>query len=221
MFKHELLPDINIQAEMVNGKRHYLTPEGNKYPSVTTVLSPMSAEGIAAWRAKVGEEEANKISRKASSRGTKVHTLAENYVMNRDWKSGAMPNHIEMFNPLARFLDTNLQTVYGCEIGLYSDRLKMAGRCDLVCQMFDIPTIVDFKTASKLKDEKYILNYFFQTTIYGMMVKERYGLDIGAICVLIATQDDGLQVFHKSISHYKPQLFNYLVNSGHLRLKDS
>lgn len=219
IFKHELLPEINLEAEMINGKRHYLTPSGKKYPSVTTVLSPMSAAGIAEWRARVGEDEANRISSKASSRGTKVHLIAENYVMNRDYKSNVMPSHIEMFHPVQKFLDKNLEVVYGSEIALYSDRLKMAGRCDLVCGMFGIPTIVDFKTARQLKEERHILNYFFQTTIYGMMVKERHGMDIGAICILIATEHDGLQVFHKSISHYKPQLFSYLIDSGHLKKK--
>ena len=216
MFDMELLPEIQLTAEMIDGKRYYLTPEGNKYPSVTTVLSQMNAKAIAEWRARVGEEEANRISSQASSRGTKIHSIAENYVLGKPHPKGVMPSHLEMFKPLKTYLDNHLQCVYGTEIALYSDRLKMAGRCDLVARIGGIPTIVDFKTSRKLKEEQHILNYFLQTTTYAAMVKERHNLPVKAICILIMTEHDGLQVFHKPVSMYIDPLLNYLRSVNHL-----
>lgn len=214
-FDHKLLPEASIVAEMVDGKRHYLTPEGNKYPSITTVLSKMSADSIAQWRANVGEEKANQISSAAARRGTKVHELAEAYVLGKSVEN-PMPLHVEMFKPIQKFLDEKVGTIYGCEIGLYSDRLKVAGRCDLVCSIGGVPTIVDFKTASKPKKESYITNYFYQATAYGMMVKERHKLPVESICILISVQGEGMQVFHKPMIDYKLPLIEYLVSIGHL-----
>ena len=65
----------DLEAVTGDKGRFYTDPEGNKYASVTTVLSILSEEAIQAWRARVGEEEANRISRQASSRGTTVHNI--------------------------------------------------------------------------------------------------------------------------------------------------
>ena len=70
----------DLKTETLDTGRTYLDPEGNPYPSVTTVLKILSEEGIAKWRARVGEEEANRVSRIASTRGTQVHNILENYV---------------------------------------------------------------------------------------------------------------------------------------------
>lgn len=217
MFDLQLLPDVQLEAEMIDGKRYYLTPSGNKYPSVTTVLSQLTAPGIAEWRARVGEEEANRISSKAAARGTKIHSIAENYVLNKTYTKGVMPHHLEQFAPIRKFLDQHLQAVYGSETALYSDRLRVAGRCDLICRMNDIPTIVDFKTARKPKEEHYIRNYFLQATMYALMVKELHHLPVESICILIATEHDGLQVFHKPVMQYRDDLLNYLYEINHLQ----
>lgn len=216
MFDMELLPEIELVAEMIEGKRYYLTPEGNKYPSVTTILSQLNAKGIAEWRARVGEEEANRISTQAASRGTKIHSIAENYVLGKPMPSSVMPSHLEMFKPLKKYLDNHLQCVYGSEIALYSDRLKLAGRCDLVARIGGIPTIVDFKTARKPKEEQYILNYFLQATTYAAMVKERHQLPVKALAILIMTEHDGLQVFHRPINQFIDPLLDYLRSIKHV-----
>src|SRR6056300_757708 len=89
--------------------RKYFTPEGNTYPSITTVLSILSKDSIMAWRKRVGEEEANKISRQASTRGTAVHKLAEDYIDNlEDWNKGHMPANLFSFNQLKAILDERL-----------------------------------------------------------------------------------------------------------------
>lgn len=109
--------------------RRYFTPDGNAYPSITTVLGVLSKDGIIAWRKRVGEEEANKISRQAATRGTAVHKLAEDYLDNLpDWNKGAMPANIASFNDLKKILDERLNNIYFQEEFLYSDRLKCAGQ---------------------------------------------------------------------------------------------
>lgn len=216
MFDLQLLPDSAIEAEYIDGKRHYKTPDGNKYPSVTTVLSQINAKAIAEWRARVGEEEANKISTKASSRGTKVHAMAESFVLNKGIPKNVMPSHVSMFAPLKGFLEEKVDIVYGSEIGLYSDRLRLAGKCDLICSINGLPTIVDFKTSSKLKEESYIKNYFLQTTAYALMTKERHKLPVEAICILISTEHDGLQVFYKTVREYRDDLITFLRSIKHI-----
>ena len=81
-FKHELVELYQLKVATANGKRFYETPEGDHYPSVTTITGLLSREAIQAWRLRVGEEAANKITKAATTRGTKVHKLAEMYLRN-------------------------------------------------------------------------------------------------------------------------------------------
>ena len=113
----------DLKTENHEGKRFYVTPEGNKYISITSLLSHLSAAGISQWRARVGEAEANKISRQASSRGTRVHNICESYVKNQDGiLDNALPDAIEMFNSIQPLLD-RIDNVHVIEGALYSDEL--------------------------------------------------------------------------------------------------
>jgi genome maintenance exonuclease 1 len=197
-FEHKLLPKIEIPRKEIDGKRHYVTPNGDAYRSVTTILSELSKEGIAKWREKVGEEQANKISGKASRRGTKLHNMMEDYVGNiEDFALNKMPTTTALFLDLQPIVDLNVQEVYGIEYPLYSDRLRAAGTSDLICLYDGKPTILDYKTANKPKQEKWINNYFIQSTAYSIMVKERYDIDIEQIVIMIAVDNDQPQVFVK------------------------
>lgn len=209
-FNIQPLPSDHLPTEMINGKRYYVTPEGNKYPSVTTVLSSMSAQGIAEWRARVGNETANKISTQASGRGTKVHTIAEDYLKNKEnYLQGHMPSNIETFNQIKKYLDEWCDDVYGNEIALYSNELRTAGRCDLVARIHGIRTIGDFKTAKKWKKEEWIQNYFFQCTAYALMLYERQKIWCPQICLMIATDEDGLQPILKQTRQYVEQVRDF------------
>ena len=209
-FDLQYYPSYTLPTETVNGKRHYRTPEGQLYPSVTTVLSSMSAEGIDTWRARVGEEAANKVSVQASGRGTQVHKIAEDYLRNEDnYLDGHMPANIETFNQIKKYLDEHVDIVYGNEIALYSHDLKTAGRCDLVGRIHGIRTVGDFKTAKKHKKEEWIKNYFFQCTAYALMLHERQGIWCPQICLMIATDEDGLQPILKQTSQYVEQVRSF------------
>lgn len=209
-FDLKYLTNHQLPTVTVNGKRYYVTPDGNRYPSVTTVLSSMSAEGIAQWRAKVGEDVANKISTQASGRGTKVHQIAEDYLRNKEnYLEGAMPSNIATFNQIKSYLDEHVDEVYGNEICLYSDDLKTAGKCDLIGRIHGIRTIGDFKTAKKFKKEQWITNYFYQCTAYALMLYEREKLWCPQICIMIATDEDGLQPILKQTKQYVEEVRHF------------
>lgn len=203
----ETLADHKLERVSVDGKRYYVTPSGEKYPSVTTVLSTLNADAIKEWRNKVGAEEAQKISTQASRRGTAVHLLAERYLRNEpDWNRGAMPANIATFLTIKEYLDKWCDNVYANEIMLYSDDLRTAGQCDMVGRIHGIRTIGDFKTAKKAKKKEWITNYIYQCTAYALMLYEREGVWCPQICVMIATDEDGLQVFLERTSDYVPQV---------------
>lgn len=203
----ETLADHKLERVSVDGKRYYVTPDGKKYPSVTTVLSTLNANAIQEWRNKVGADQAQKISTQASRRGTAVHLLAERYLRNElDWNRDAMPANVATFLPIKEYLDKWCDNVYANEIMLYSDDLRTAGQCDMVGRIHGIRTIGDFKTAKKAKKKEWITNYLYQCTAYALMLHEREGVWCPQICVMIATDEDGLQVFLERTSDYVPQV---------------
>ena len=198
MFNHITLEDRlpELEVETLPTGRTYKTPDGKKYPSVTTVLGEESKAGILAWRKRVGEEEANKISFQASSRGTSVHTLAENYINNDpEWSKGAMPTSVYAFNQIKSILDARMNNVYAQEVPLYSDKLEVAGRVDLIAEWDNELAIIDFKTARKPKEEKWIQNYFMQCAFYAAAFYERTGVVIKKSVILITVDHNEPQVF--------------------------
>ena len=195
-FIHEnILGDIELTTIYENGKRLYITPTNEKYPSVTTVLSNYKKEGIIQWRKRIGEEQANKISTQASRRGTKVHKLCENYLNNEDAIfESYTPDNIVMFKSIQPILD-ELEVVYAQERTLFSHHLKTAGRVDCVGKFRGKPHIIDFKTSNKLKKWEWIDNYFMQGAAYSVMWEEMTGIPIPNIAIIIAVADDIPQVF--------------------------
>lgn len=202
-FVHKPLPRLEIPRVEEDGKRYYVTPNGDRYRSVTTILSQLSKQGIEEWRARIGEEEATKITTKAATRGTKLHTMMEDYVANdEDFALNKMPTTTSLFLDIQPYVDKNVDEVYGIEYPLFSDRLRAAGTSDLICKYAGRVTILDYKTSSKRKRESWIENYFVQSTAYAMMVKERYDLDVEQIVILIAVADDLPQVFVKDPNEF-------------------
>ena len=211
-FKHDLFQEIKLETSYVDGKRYYTTPEGSKYRSVTTALSSMGADKIAEWRKRVGNEEANRISTRSSNRGTKLHKLCEDFVLGNNLELNV--NQLVTFNPIKEYLEKYMDVVYGVELGLYSNTLQLAGRCDLVGRLHGLPCIIDFKTASKPKKEEWITNYFYQTTAYAQMVTERYQMLVKWVCILIVTEDGELQVFYRPVKNYYKPLLQFLQQNN-------
>tara|TARA_Y100000816_G_C25917215_1_gene478331 strand:+ start:131 stop:781 length:651 start_codon:yes stop_codon:yes gene_type:complete len=194
-FIHENpLGDIELNTVTENGKRCYVTPTGEKYPSVTTVLSNYKKDGIIKWRKRVGEKEANKISTKASRRGTKVHKLCEDYLNNESAFQGYTPDNVDMFKTIQPTLN-EIEVVYAQERTLFSHHLKTAGRVDCVGKFRGKTHIIDFKTSNKPKKWEWIDNYFMQGSAYSVMWEEMTGVPVPYIAIIIAVADDTPQVF--------------------------
>ena len=185
-----------LKSVTQNGKRYYVTPEGNKYPSVTTVAGIFAKEGIKKWRAKVGEEKANKITTQASVRGTAVHKICEDYINNdADYLKGQMPSNIQSFNSIKPIIDDKIDNVIMQECPLYSDYLKVAGTVDCIADWDNRLSIIDFKTSRKQKKREWIDNYFMQTSAYAVMFEERTKRPINQIVILITVDNEDPQVF--------------------------
>ena len=196
------LPDIT--TESIKGKRFYVTPEGNKYPSITTVLSDRNKEGIVKWRESVGNDVANQVMRQAASRGTAVHTLIENYLNNEELsKQDVLP--VALFVTMKSELD-NINNIRIQEGGLYSDKLGVAGRVDCIAEYKGKISVIDFKTSTKEKKEEWVENYFIQGSAYCEMYEERFLQPIEQVVILIVTEDGAVQTFIKDKKDYLPLL---------------
>jgi genome maintenance exonuclease 1 len=214
-FNHVKLPqlDFDLKVETTDSGRLYATPTGEKYKSITTVLSNHNKQAIMEWRERIGAEEATKISTKAANRGTKVHKICEDYINNEipELKMQMMmPDLKEMFFKIKPIIDEKLGDVYSQEQALYSHRLKIAGRVDLIGMWNGKLSVIDFKTSARQKEESYIQNYFMQCTAYALMFSELTGMWIDDIVVLIATGEGEAQVFERQIHDYRKPLMQYI-----------
>ena len=210
MFNYVGMPVLVDDAEAVqkDGKRYYPTPEGNFYPSVTTVTGVRT--DMSKWRARVGEDVANAISKRATTRGTKFHAIVESYLKNDlDETVEGLPKYL--FGAARKTLD-RISDIHCIEQYLYSDYLRLAGRVDCVASFDNTLSIIDFKTSTKLKKLEWIQNYFVQCAAYAIMYYERTGVKVDKLTVLIACESDMImQVFETyDISYYVKLLHEYI-----------
>tara|TARA_R110002153_G_scaffold798_10_gene3798 strand:- start:3306 stop:3971 length:666 start_codon:yes stop_codon:yes gene_type:complete len=202
MFEHKKMMFEELNTESIGGNRHYITPNG-AYPSITTVLGVLSKQGIAEWRARVGEEVANRISTQAARRGTNVHQMCEDYVNNELDKTKFLPHEKAMFNSIKKVLDESLGLVYAQECPLYSDYLGIAGRVDCVAEYNGRLSIIDYKTSGKMKKKEWIGNYFQQASAYCVMFEERTKIPVDQIVIVVAVEnEDKAQVFVEKRDNY-------------------
>lgn len=202
-FTHETM-DLgydDLVADTRPSGRTYITPDGSRYPSITTVLSILSEEAIAKWRARVGDEEANRIGQRASGRGTLVHSIVERYLLNED-TTDFLPHIRQSLENLRPILDNRVGTIYGLEVPLYSSHLGLAGRCDCIAQFDGVPSIVDFKTSKRVKKHENISNYFAQMSGYAVMWEERTGMPIVNTVIIMDVDDHEPLVFKEHRDNY-------------------
>lgn len=210
-FNHKPLVLPELSAETQENGRIYITPSGARYPSVTTVLGLLSKDSIAEWRKRVGDEEANRISRKATSLGTAIHKIVEDYLNNKeDYIEGYGPFEKMVFSSFQECLN-KIDNILCQESTLYSDILKVAGRVDCIAEYDGQLSIIDFKTANKAKEEEHILGYFLQLTMYSLMLEEMTGIRIPNIVILMVTTSAEVLVFKKKRTDYYKQVKD-LVN---------
>jgi len=188
------IPKIESQT-FSDGKRYYVTPEGKKLPSVTTVVGAQKKQAIMEWRQRVGEEVANKISKQATTRGTNMHSLCEYYLNNEPKPPGVvMPDAKEMFISIKPYLN-KINNIHYQEVGLWSSQLGLAGRVDCIGEYEGKLSVIDFKTSKKAKDRESILDYFWQCTAYALMYEELIGQPIDELVIIMAVQDSTPLIF--------------------------
>ena len=196
------------EKENASGGRYYKTPTGSSYPSVTTVLSEYSKEGIKEWRKRIGEEAANKIMRQSSIRGSKFHSMAEDFLNN----SFSFDNYglleTELFKVAIPELE-KIDNIRAQEVPLFSHHLRMAGRVDCVAEYQGKLSIIDFKTARAEKSRDHILNYFMQATAYAIMFEERTKIPVSNLVLIIAVEDGFAQIMNGKRDDYVKDLLKY------------
>lgn len=207
LFEHNFFPKFELERVNINGVRHYATPDGKKYKSVTTILGEKTDKtALYEWRKRVGEAEANRVSTQAANRGTAIHSICEYYLLNEpNYPKGVMPVNMDTFKQLRPHIDEHIGKIYGIEYFLYSHQLKTAGATDCIADYDGIPTIVDFKTSRKPKKEEWIENYFLQATAYALMAEEllcEWQFKIPQIAIMIAVDDEQPQLFVKQKEQY-------------------
>jgi genome maintenance exonuclease 1 len=219
MFNHIHHDFPKLLQENVDGTRCYVTPDGKKYPSVTTVLSDYGKEELNAWKARVGEKEAARVSRKATTRGTAVHAAIEHYLHNKDISELEMlPNVKEMFVKMKQEL-VKLNNIHCLETKLFSHELRLAGTVDCIAEHNGVLSVIDFKTSRRLKKKESIQHYFMQGAAYAHMFREMTNLNIQQVVILIGVEgvpfcqtmkvdpNDHIDELKKYITQYENRLF--------------
>ena len=208
MFNHVQISLPEVTTETINRKRFYVTPEGEKYPSIATVLSTRKKEGLFEWRKRVGNDVANYVARTSASRGTKVHHMCEDYLNNEFDEEKHKKDFLPfcLFNQLKDQALCNMNNIYAQEAGLYSDKYKVAGRVDCVAEYKDTLSIIDFKTSTRERSDDWNENYYIQGSAYAEMFEERTEMKIDQVVILVVTEDGTVQEFVKNKQDYLPML---------------
>ncbi len=184
----------NLQRVDTEIGRHYLDSNGNLVPSVTTVLSKTSnnKEGIEKWRQKVGDVEADRIMKQSTDIGTAVHEAIEKYLSKEHWDDFEETNDQLMARKMtSKFINQGLEKIteiWGLEVGLILDNLY-AGTADCVGTYQDIPSLIDFKTARRIKRREWIEDYFLQGCAYANAHNVMFNTEIKQIVILMVDRD--------------------------------
>lgn len=198
------------EENLFNG-RFYITPDGNRYPSITTVLSSQDDGGIERWKQRVGEAEATRVSNFAKNRGNYMHDLMEKYIRQEEINaSRLLPLYKNSFIRISKILDERLSEWYVQEKQLYSDYLKLAGRIDLAARFDGIRSIVDYKTSGKVKKKEWIDSYFIQETAYSIMLEERTGVSFPNLVIIMDVLGQDPIVFKEHRDNWVKPLMNII-----------
>jgi CRISPR/Cas system-associated exonuclease Cas4 (RecB family) len=203
------LPELHSET-FPDGKRYYTTPSGLKLPSVTTVIGATPKTEIIEWKERVGAEEANRVSKIASGRGSRLHTLCENYLNNKPLGM-TMPDALEMFLAIKPELN-RINNIHYQECTLWSETLGLAGRVDCIGEFDGVLSVIDFKTSKRKKEKEDISDYFAQCTAYALMYEELVEITIGQIVVIMSVDHEQPLVFIEKTKDHIESLHKYIEN---------
>lgn len=209
MFTHQPLVKLNIERIDSPLGRRYKTDTGQLFESVTTWLSRTKDDDyLIEWRERIGEKEADKITRRAAGRGTRLHENVERYLKNEVVKLSEMSMFDRaLFKPFTNALNNHVNNIKAIEYPLYSLALRLAGTVDCIAEYDGVLSIIDFKTAKARKNKEDISSYFLQTSIYSYMVEELYGIKIDKMVIIMALDyENKVQIFEESRKIWRPEL---------------
>ena len=199
MFNHVKLDLPKLERETIDGVRYYKVPKEEellKLVSITSVTSHFNKEIFVKWRKKVGDEEADRVTRKATSRGTDMHTLVENHLYNAETLPQVQPLSEMLFN-VAKPALKRINNIYALEGSLYSQFLGIAGTVDCIAEFDGELSIIDFKTSKKPKPREWIDNYFVQCCAYACMLHELTGLSVKKFVIIMSCENGEIEVYEE------------------------
>ena len=205
------LGDLELDKKEVDGIRLYNLPNGDWVPSITSVTSFYNREVFRKWRQRVGENEANRVTKESTTRGTDYHEAAQAYLENKelDWDN-YLPLTQFMFKSSQPYLD-KIGKIHAIERTLYSEYLGLAGRVDCIAEYDGELAIIDFKTSKKIKPEKWVEQYFVQETAYACMYYELTGIPVEKLITIMVTPEGDVHVYDKrNKSDYIKLLVKYV-----------
>ena len=221
MFNHIDITLPKLERTTIDGIRYYSIPDNGellKMVSITSVTSHFNREIFVKWRKKVGDVEADKITKQATSRGTDMHTLVENYLYNK-----SLPEVQPLSNILFKIAKKELNkidNIHCLEGALYSKYLGVAGTTDCIGEHEGELAVIDFKTSKKEKPRNWIENYFVQAMFYGMAYYELTGTPIKKLVIIMACEDGECVVYEeRDLKKYMKLVVQYIKKFVNDRLE--
>ena len=213
MFNHvpAVLPPL--ERETVDGVRYYKVPDADEFVklvSITSITSFWNREKFAKWRKKIGEDKANEITRKATSRGTDTHTLIEHYLLNEETLPKVQPISDFLYK-IAKPTLNNIDNIHALEGSLYSKQLGVAGTVDCIAEYDGELAVIDFKTSAAPKPRDWIDGYFVQAAAYACMYYELTGVSVKKLVIIMTCEDGECVVYEeRDKAKYIKLLVNYI-----------
>ena len=194
MFTHIECELPKLKRQNIDGARYY-TVNGRPMVSITSVTSHWNKHIFVDWRKRIGEAEANRITKRATSRGTATHSLIENHLLNKEVEFDK-PSPKMLFLQAKETLK-NINNIYALEESLYSEELGVAGTVDCIAEYNGELSIIDFKTAEKPKPRDWIENYFVQAAAYACMFFERTGIPVKKLVIIMTCENGDVTVYEE------------------------
>ena len=198
-FSHIDLDLQPLEREHVDGVRYYKVPDEEeliKMVSITSVTSHFNKEIFVNWRKKVGNEEADRITKAATTRGTDMHTLTEHYLKN-DQVLPEVPPISDFLFKISKGELNKIDNIHSLEGALYSKQLGIAGTVDCIAEYDGELSIIDFKTSKKPKPREWIEHYFVQAMAYGCMLYELKNISIKKLVIIMACENGECVVYEE------------------------
>ena len=199
-FDHVDLDLKPLEREHIDGVRYYKIPDEEeliKMVSITSVTSHFNKDIFVKWRKRVGNEEADRVTKAATGRGTDMHTLTEHYLKNEDLPKGLRPISDFLFK-ISKGKLNKINNIYALEGPLYSKELGIAGTVDCIAEYDGELAIIDFKTSKKPKPREWIEHYFVQAMAYGCMLYEMKNISIKKLVIIMACENGECVVYEET-----------------------